>query len=494
MDTVKNLKLIIITMTVIFCASCGGGSAATASAAVAPPIVLAAQYKLSTDQTSLSYKQTANSAALNITSDAPKWTLVSNAAWIQTDIKTGVSGTTKVIVSTAANTDPVARSGKITISSENATTIEIAITQKQAYPSYNSTPAAAELSGVGSTASELAKKIGYGFNIGNTLEATGGETAWGNPTITNELIKLIKKSGFNAIRLPVSWNQYANQDTAKIDPVWLSRVKEVAQYCVDNELYVIVNIHWDGGWLENNVTPEKQAENNLKQKAFWEQIATLLRDFDEHVIFASANEPNVDTAAKMDVLLSYHQTFIDAVRATGGKNAYRVLVVQGPNTDIEMTNKLMTTMPADKVKNRLMAEIHFYTPYNFTGMTKDESWGNQFYYWGKNFHSTTDIAHNPTWGEEDIVDKHFALMKQQFVDKGIPVVIGEFGATRRTDLTGEALKLHLDSRAYYFKYVTQQAKLNGLLPFHWDGGASGVFDRKTNTVMDQQSLDALTLK
>jgi endoglucanase len=291
-------------------------------------------------------------------------------------------------------------------------------------------------------------------------------------------------------------DQYADQTTAEIKASWLSRVKEVTQTCVNNDMYVIINIHWDGGWLENNCTVAKQVENNAKQKAFWQQIATTLRDFDEHVLFASANEPNVDDATKMGVLLSYHQTFIDAVRATGGKNAYRTLVVQGPSTDIETTNKLMTKMPTDKVPNRMMAEIHYYTPWNFTGMTKDESWGNQFYYWGKNFHSTTDLMHNPTWGEESTVDSFFSLMKKQFVDNGIPVIIGEFGAMRRDNLTGDALKLHLDSRAYFLYYVTKQAKANGMIPFYWDNGglnnlSSGIFDRKTNTVYDAKALNAL---
>jgi len=213
----------------------------------------------------------------------------------------------------------------------------------------------------------------------------------------NDLIKLVKQSGFNAIRLPCSWNQYADQTTAQINSNWLNRVKEVVQYCVNNEMYVILNIHWDGGWLENNCTQDKQEENNAKQKAFWEQIATQLRGFDEHLLFASANEPNVSDASQMAVLLSYHQTFIDAVRSTGGKNAYRVLVVQGPNTDIETTNRLMNQLPIDKIPNRMMAEVHYYTPWNFTGMTKDESWGNMAYYWGKDYHSITDPARNATW-------------------------------------------------------------------------------------------------
>lgn len=136
-----------------------------------------------------------------------------------------------------------------------------------------------------------------------------------------------------------------------------------------------------------------------------------------------------------------------------------------------------------------MAEIHYYTPWNFTGMTKDESWGNQFFYWGKGFHSATDTAHNPTWGEEDTVDQLFKSMKTQFVDKGIPVIVGEFGVGVRKNLTGADLKLHLDSRAYYFNYIVKQALANGLLPFYWDIGE--LLNRNTNTVTDQQAFDAL---
>ena len=198
----------------------------------------------------------------------------------------------------------------------------------------------------------------------------------------------------------------------------------------------------------------------------------------------------------MSVLLSYHQTFVDAVRSTGGKNAYRVLVVQGPSTDIATTNILMNQLPTDKLPNKMMAEIHYYTPYNFTGLTQDQSWGNQFYYWGNGFHSTTDLAHNPTWGEEAETDRLFKLMKTQFIDNNIPVVMGEFGAMRRDNLKGDTLKLHLASRAYFLKYVTKQAIANGLLPFYWDNGgldnlASGIFDRRNNIVFDQQSLDAI---
>ena len=359
------------------------------------------------------------------------------------------------------------------------------------FPDYNTQPRTADLNGMADNAVQTAQKIRIGLNIGNTMEAMGAksETAWGNPKITREFVQFAKASGFNAIRLPVSWNQYAEAATAKIDATWLARVKEVVQYCIDADLYVIVNIHWDGGWLEENVTPEKQESNNYRQKAYWQQIATQLRDFDGHLLFAGANEPNAKTAEQMTVLMSYHQTFINAVRSTGGRNAYRTLIVQGPSTDIETTNKLMSNWPKDTVASRLMAEIHYYTPWNFTGMTQDESWGKQFFYWGTPNHSTTDTAHNPTWGEESSVETLFGLMKTQFVDKGIPVVVGEFAAIDRSTLTGDALKLHEDSRAYFGKIVTQKARALGLLPFYWDTGS--LLDRSKHVVRDQKTLNAL---
>jgi aryl-phospho-beta-D-glucosidase BglC (GH1 family) len=364
------------------------------------------------------------------------------------------------------------------------------------YPSYNPNPAPADTTGMSHNAQQIASSIRIGFNIGNTMEAIGGETAWGNPLVSNALIQAVKRAGFNAIRLPVSWDQYADQKTGQISATWLARVKQVVQYCVDNDMYVLVNIHWDGGWLEKNITADKKDAVNAKQKAYWEQIATTLRDFDEHVMFASANEPDTKDETGMAVLMSYHQTFVDAVRATGGRNAYRVLVVQGPQTNIDLSVKLMPTLPADKVTGRLMAEIHFYDPFNFVLMSKDETWGNQAYYWGAPNHSTTDTKRNSTWGEEDYVDAQFASLKKTFIDKGIPVVLGEFAAQRRTNLTGDALALHLQSRNYYHTYVVKKAVANGVVPFFWDIGApddqsGSIFDRRTTQVRGQQTLDAL---
>jgi endoglucanase len=337
------------------------------------------------------------------------------------------------------------------------------------------------------TATEISARIKLGLNIGNTLEAIGSENAWGNPNITQAFVDTAKAKGFTAIRLPCSWDQYSNATTAKISDTWLNRVKDVVQYCINADMYVVLNIHWDGGWLENHVTVADRDAVTAKQKAFWEQIATHLRDYDERLIFASANEPNCDSVAEMEVLLAYHQTFIDAVRSTGGRNAYRTLILQAPNTNMGLAETLWTKMPTDTVANRLMAEVHFYDPSQFTIINKDESWGKMFYYWGKDYHSTVEPDRNATWGEEATVDAHMALAKTVFIDKGIPVIVGEYAVTVRT--TPLDLELHRASRAYWMKYVTQKALASGLVPFVWDVG--GLIDRNSLAVLDQRVLDAV---
>jgi endoglucanase len=454
---------------------------------------------LTASTSKIDFESKENTIEVTVNSNGVAWTLSNPVSWIKLSSTAGTSGSTVVKITALENTTTALRNAVITLTSTDVPSATISVSQAAGslYPSYNTNPIAADASGMGSSAVELAAKIKLGWNIGNTLEATGGETAWGNPKVTKALIDAVKANGFNAIRIPCSWNQnLENATTAKIKIDWLNRVKEVIQYCIDNDMYVVVNIHWDGGWLENNITEAKKVENNAKQKAFWEQIATHLRDFDEHLLFASANEPAVEDATQMAVLNSYHQTFIDAVRSTGGKNATRVVVVQGPTTDIEKTNKLMTTLPVDKVAGRMMVEVHYYSPWNFAGLTKDETWGKMFYYWGTGFHSATDTERNATWGEEADLEKNFKLMKTQFVDKGIPVLLGEFGAIRRTTLTGDALTLHLNSRAYYLKTVVKTAKANGLLPFYWDEGSLGnngfgIMNRTNNTVFDTQALNAL---
>lgn len=346
------------------------------------------------------------------------------------------------------------------------------------------------------SAQEIAKNMTIGWNIGNSLEVPGGETGWGNPKVSQELIDSVANAGFNTVRIPCSWDSHADQTSLEIDSNWFSRVKEVIDYCYNNDMYVVLNCHWDGGWLENNVTTAMKDSVNKKQKAYWTQIADYFKDYDEHLLFAGANEPNVDNATQMAVLMSYHQTFIDAVRSTGGNNNSRILVIQGPSTDIDKTNSLMTTMPTDSLEDHLIAEIHYYTPWNFCGLTKDESWGKMFYFWGEDYHSTTNTNRNADWGEEDAVESFFKSMKTKFVDKGIPVILGEYGVIKRTSLTGDNLALHISSREYYYQYVTNAAIRYGMIPIYWDNGYDGnngmaLFNRNNGSVVDQGALYAI---
>ncbi len=335
------------------------------------------------------------------------------------------------------------------------------------------------------TATQVAANMRVGFNVGNTLEAIGGETAWGNPMITQSFINSVKAAGFNTIRLPIAWDNHATNGT--IDAAWMARVKQVVDYCISQNLYVIINIHWDNGWLENNVTTAAQSSVNAKQQNYWTQIANYFKAYDQRVLFASANEPNVENATGMSVLMSYHQTFVNAVRATGGNNSSRTLIIQGPSTDIEKTNNLMNSMPTDQIANRLMAEVHYYTPYQFCLMTADADWGIMFYYWGSGYHSTIDPTRNATWGEESDLNNFFGMMKTKFVNNGIPVILGEFGAYKRTGIADQAL--HNASVEYFNKYVTQQAIANGMIPYYWDTG--GLIDRNTGAIKDQGVLNAI---
>jgi len=340
------------------------------------------------------------------------------------------------------------------------------------------------------TAQQIASKMTVGWNLGNTLEAIGGEDAWGAGHTSQQLIDSVKAAGFNTVRLPVSWFIHSDTATSVIDAKWIARVKEVVDYCIKNDMYVILNMHWDKGWLENRVNKANQDIVNKRQHLYWTQIANYFKDYDEHLLFAGANEPNAHDSIQMSVLLTYHQTFIDAVRATRGNNSSRTLIVQGPSTDIDATNTLMNAMPKDKIADRLMAEIHYYTPFQFCLMEKDADWGKRFFYWGKGNHSTTDIEHNSTWGEEGDVEKNFGKMKAQFVDKGIPVILGEFGAGKRKLSSPSDQVLNNASVESYYSYVVKTAISKGLIPICWDV-PGWLFNRNTGVILDRGIVNAI---
>lgn len=340
------------------------------------------------------------------------------------------------------------------------------------------------------TAPELAKRMHVGVNLGNTFEAICDENAWGGGKTSQKLIDSIKAAGFNTVRIPTAWFCHSDTITSTINPQWIARVKEVVDYCVKDDLYVILNMHWDQGWLERRVNTKHQVKVNERQRAYWTQIATCFKEYDEHLLFAGANEPSASNPLQVSVLLSYYQTFVDAVRATGGNNASRTLIIQGPETDVEKTLKLMNTLPTDKIKDRLMVEVHFYSPFQFCLMDNDAEWGKVFYYWGKDFHSKTDVERNATWGEEDTVDKLFNDLKKKFVDKGIPVILGEFAAYRRKIDDPVNQTLNYKSVEHFNKYVVKSSVSNGIIPYYWDT-PNNLFNRNTGEVLDKGVIKAM---
>lgn len=399
------------------------------------------------------------------------------------------------MVYVSTNTTSRERSAMLLFSMDNGAKLDTVMVRQgiknYQFPDYSdSIPSNA--TGMSSTAKQLASNMVAGWNLGNTLEVPGNETGWGNPKASQQLIDSVKAAGFNTVRLPCSWNSHlSDAATCRIDPNWMARVKEVVDYCFHDNMYVILNIHWDGGWLENNPTYLKQPEVNAKQKAFWEQIAMTFRAYDEHLLFAGSNEVQIGwaTPSQENILVqqSYLQTFVNAVRSTGGRNTYRSLVIQSYSTGIGLA-KTYNKMPTDVVPNRQFMEVHYYQPWDFCGDTGSGAKN----YWGSPF-TSYGVS---TWGQEDWVRSEFGVMKTNFVNKGIPVILGEYGVIRRLSLTGADLTNHQAARAYYLNYVTKFAKSNGLVPCYWDNGGNdnnsfGLFTRTTGAVFDRPCLNAI---
>lgn len=336
------------------------------------------------------------------------------------------------------------------------------------------------------TAVQLTQKMGVGWNLGNSLDAIGGETAWGNPVVTEKLIKSVKAAGFNTIRIPVAWSQFSDADNFVIKAAWLKRVEKVVKYALDADMYVVLNLHWDGGWMQP--TYAKQVYVNKRLAIMWTQIATHFQDYNDHLLFAGTNEIMVDgdygtpTVEYYTVQNSFNQTFVDTVRATSGKNATRFLVVQGFNTNIDHTVNF-AKIPTDSAKNKLLMEVHYYDPYNFT--LNGKSAVSQ---WGKN---ATDASKTETWANETFVDAQFQKMKTHFVDKGVGVILGEFGAMSKTNIEG-----HEAYRTYWDEYIAKSAIDHQLVPVYWDNGgtnngAMGIFDRKSGAQAYPNIIQAL---
>jgi len=410
------------------------------------------------------------------------WTSSSEADWISLSQSTSnESGTLTITVS--QNPTRESRTVNVTIIAEEKSRV-IKVMQLGAQDVYGIPPDPTGMRDLNSV--EMARELKVGWNLGNSLEAIGGETAWGNPRTTQSFIDDVKAAGFNAVRIPVAWSRFSDASTFTIEPDWMERVEEVVNYVLDSDMYAIINIHWDEGWIQPTYAQQEYVTNRLD--AMWRQIAINFRDYDDKLLFAGTNEVMVTgdygtpTVEYYTVQNGYNQTFVNTVRATGGRNAYRHLVVQGFNTNIDHTINF-ARMPEDTIEERLMMEVHYYDPYNFA--LNENSNISQ---WGKD---ATNPTLTETWANESYVDRQFNKMKTQFIDKGVGVILGEYGAISRLNVEG-----HDRFREYYVQYITQSAHNHGLVPFYWDNGYSGdhgfaLFDRSNGAVLYPNILRAI---
>jgi len=369
---------------------------------------------------------------------------------------------------------------------------------------------------------EIAPKMYPGWNLGNTLEGggtdnvytnkggLGAEKAWQGTTTTQEIIDFVAAQGFKSVRLPAAWvmgHIIDGEEGMTIDPAWMSRVKEIVDYCINANLYVLLNDHWDGGWIQGSMKKDISEptieQYSAKMKRLWSQIAEAFRDYDEHLLLAGLNEPEAETEAQTRTLMTYEQAFIDAVRATGGNNATRTLVVQGPNTSIELSSKWVDMSKFnDPAKNALMIEVHYYSPPQFTGVWEGPNGNEPYYFWGAENHvpSGSYTKYNSTWGEEAYVREQFDMMKKNFTDKGIPVILGEYGANWREFSNSSIQKKHDASIWLFHKTICEEAVCRGIIPYVWDinnpnrygtGGIMCIIDRSSLTVFDRNSLEGI---
>ncbi|MBR5512861.1 MAG: cellulase family glycosylhydrolase [Ruminococcus sp.] len=299
---------------------------------------------------------------------------------------------------------------------------------------------------------EIVKDIKVGWNLGNSLESyntdkkgLATEMAWGNPKVTEELVKSVKNAGFNAIRVPVTWGEHMDGDI--IQQEWLGRVKEVVDYVYDNDMYVIINMHHDD-YIWFNPTEAEYSGDSAKFKKIWAQIADYFKDYGDRLIFEGMNEARTigsvnewmgGTAAERAIVNKYVQDFVDVIRASGGKNTERSLIISAYGACAEEVAMNDVIVPDDK---NLIVSIHYYAPWRFASG------------------ETTSFGQS----EKTELSRKFDSMKNKFIDKGTPLIIAEFGCVGIADDT---------TRSEYYSYYISTAKERGIKCFVWDNNIFG---------------------
>ena len=349
----------------------------------------------------------------------------------------------------------------------------------------------------GLTALEATRLMGNGINLGNTLEACDNnvgiktntplsyETHWGQPKTTQAMIDGMKAAGFDTIRIPVAWMTNAThlyEGDYTIDADYMDRVEEVVRYARKAGMYVIVNDHWDGGWygMFGSESAETRALAMEAYKGMWQQIAERFRDYSDYLIFESANEElggRFDENSPLycsDSVVTYlndderyvltneiNQTFVDVVRATGGNNATRFLLIAGYGTNIDQTCDDRFQMPKDTAVSKLMVSVHYYDPWSYCGASSAASATK----WGK-------------VSDYEYMDQQLAKMTK-FTEAGYGVVIGEYGALPCSD------GLKDNTLAYHTAFLDTCTKYN-LTNCLWD--CSGLYKRVSQTFADDDIL------
>ena len=348
------------------------------------------------------------------------------------------------------------------------------------------------------TAQQWNREVTVGWNLGNQFECSApgqdgesmaignpdnsikAETAWGNPVVTKKTIAAIKEAGFNAVRIPVRWQCHITNPTAmSIDKEWIARIKEVVDWCLSNDLKVIINTHHDK-WLEGRPTNQYKEENNQKLALLWTNIASEFAKYDYRVAFAGTNEVHVrdnwgkPTAENLAVQNSYNQTFVDVVRATGGNNEKRHLIVQTYvcNPDFGIDGGFIIPRDIEGNGNRYMSvEFHYYTPWEYAGECKRNFWGGPYAQQGE---GSAD--------DEKTMSEFFDRVVSTWSNKGLGIVIGEWGVTDRQK-AGQTDLIH-ENITYYCRFLVSEARKRGFSTFVWDnnqfGSGSehfGIFDR-----------------
>lgn len=300
-----------------------------------------------------------------------------------------------------------------------------------------------------------------GINIGNTFDSTAGwETGWGSPRITKEFVQSLARIGFTSVRLPVAWDTYS--DKGRITKTQFKRIDEVVNWILEAGMFCVINIHWDGGWIDSDDkqrfpdthhTFSKEAER--KFRSYWDQIARHYSDKNEKLLFEGLNEEtNFENEGSMEkayaTLTRVNQLFVDTVRGTGGNNARRLLIVTGYSTDFSKTSQKEYKLPKDSIPGRLFVSVHYYTPWPFVGLSRDANWGKMQATWG----SEADVKQL-----NDLFDGMEAFCKRT----NTPAYVGEFSMCSRKDKAYSVL---------WTASVFHAALKRKMVPVLWDTGGA----------------------